>query len=87
MGFFDKYYSEAVTIRFVSAEDYDSWTEFIIDPNGRNKWAYSKPTDITDEEDNELHEKMSKIEDILRGEWLNHPSLYQIKIKGYIFFK
>ena len=40
MGFFDKYYSEEVTIRFVNAEDDDSWTEFIIDPNGRNKWAY-----------------------------------------------
>ena len=68
MSFFNKYYSEAVTIRFVSTENEDEYCEFIIDPTDRSTWVNSKPNDISEEEEKEVYEKMSKIENILRGD-------------------
>tara|TARA_Y100000813_G_scaffold135646_1_gene98124 strand:- start:1001 stop:1207 length:207 start_codon:yes stop_codon:yes gene_type:complete len=68
MSFFNKYYSEAVTIRFVSTENEDEYCEFIIDPTDRSTWVNSKPNDISEEEEKEVYEKMSKIENILIGD-------------------
>ena len=68
MSFFNKYYSEAVTIRFVSTEYEDEYCEFIIDPTDRSTWVNSKPNDISEEEEKEVYEKMSKIENILIGD-------------------
>tara|TARA_Y100000816_G_scaffold167314_1_gene119918 strand:+ start:392 stop:598 length:207 start_codon:yes stop_codon:yes gene_type:complete len=68
MSFFNKYYSEAVTIRFVSTENEDEYCEFIINPTDRSTWVNSKPNDISEEEEKEVYEKMSKIENILIGD-------------------
>ena len=68
MSFFNKYYSEVVTIRFVSTENEDEYCEFIIDPTDRSTWVNSKPNDISEEEEKEVYEKMSKIENILIGD-------------------
>ena len=68
MSFFNKYYSEAATIRFVSTENEDEYCEFIIDPTDRSTWVNSKPNDISEEEEKEVYEKMSKIENILIGD-------------------
>jgi len=68
MSFFNKYYSEAVTIRFVSTENEDEYCEFIIDPTDRSTWVNSKPNNISEEEEKEVYEKMSKIENILIGD-------------------
>ena len=78
MSFFNKYYSEVVTIRFVSTENEDKYCEFIIDPTDRStwgdilmddgSWGNSRPNDISEEEENEVYEKMSKIENILIGD-------------------
>ena len=68
MSFFEKYYAEQVTIRFISQDNEDEYEEFIIDPRGRSEWNGGKPENITEEEDNFIYSKMQKIEDIMRGE-------------------